>query len=75
LPEAIRLVELRVRVPRYQRDMLSYLAQRAGKSVDQVLARELEDVACSHSEELAAAVPRFALALAWPEGTGLRIEN
>jgi hypothetical protein len=68
LPEAIKLVELRARVPRYQRDMLHYLARRDGTSVDQVLARELEDVACAHSEELAAAVPGFALALAWPEG-------
>jgi mannose-1-phosphate guanylyltransferase len=30
LPEAIRLVELRARVPRYQRDMLRVLAQREG---------------------------------------------
>ena len=67
LPEAIRLVELRARVPRYRRDMLRYLAEREGTSVDQVLTRELEDVACAHSEELAAAVPGFALALAWPE--------
>jgi hypothetical protein len=65
LPEAIRLVELRARVPRYQRDMLGYLAQRAGVSVDRVLARELEDVACAHAEELAAAVPGFAAAMAF----------
>jgi hypothetical protein len=67
LPEAIRLVELRARVPRYQRDMLHYLAQRQGTSVDDVLTRELEDVACAHAEELAAAVPGFGFALAWPE--------
>jgi hypothetical protein len=41
LPEAIRLVELRARVPRYQRDMLRDLARREGTSVDAVLAREL----------------------------------
>ena len=34
--------------------------------VDEVLTRELEDVACAHAEELAAAVPGFAEALAWP---------
>ena len=56
-------------VPRYQRDMLRYFAQRDGTSVDQVLRRELEDVACAHSEELAAAVPGFALALAWRENS------
>jgi hypothetical protein len=35
--------------------------------VDEVLTRELEDVACAHSEELAAAVPGFAVALVWPD--------
>src|ERR1700686_1621552 len=44
LPEAIRLVELRARVPRYQRDVLRELARREGTSVDAVLTRELEDV-------------------------------
>lgn len=66
LPEAIRLVELRARVPRYQRDMLRYLARRGRTTVDQVLTRELEDVACAHSAELAAEVPGVATALAWP---------
>src|SRR5437588_748881 len=66
LPEAIRLVELRARVPRYQRDMLCYFAKRHGTSVDEVLTRELEDVACAHAEELAVAVPGFESALAFP---------
>ena len=66
LPEAIRLVELRARVPRYQKDMLHYFAQRHGTTVDEVLTRELEDVACAHAEELATAVPGFQSALAWP---------
>jgi len=62
LPEAIRLVELRARVPRYQRDMLQILAQREGTSVDAVLTRELEDVAHAHAKEL----PELIAALAWP---------
>ena len=66
LPEALRLVELRARVPRYQRDMLHYLAQRDGTSVDHVLTRELEDLACVHAEELRTAVPGFALAQGRP---------
>jgi len=65
LPEAVRLVELRARVPRYQRDMLGYLAKRDRMSVDRVLARELEDVACAHAEELATVVPGFAAAMAF----------
>lgn len=68
LPEAIRLVELRARVPWYQREMLRYLARRDETTVDAVLARELEDVACAHSEELTEAVAGFGTVLAWPEG-------
>ncbi len=49
LPEAIRLVELRARVPRYQRDVLRALARREGTSVDAVLTRELEGVASAHA--------------------------
>lgn len=67
LPEAIRLVDLRARVPRYQRDMLRYLAERDRTTIDEVLTRELEDVACAHAEELAAVVPGFDMAMVWPE--------
>jgi hypothetical protein len=66
IPEAIRLVELRARVPRYQRDVLRELARRDGTSIDAVLTRELEDVASAHAEELAAVLPDLAAALAWP---------
>jgi len=66
LPEAIRLVELRARVPRYQRDMLRELARREGTPVDAVLTRELEDVVSAHAEELAG-VPGLAMAMRWPE--------
>jgi hypothetical protein len=68
LPEAIRLVGLRARVPRYQREVLRALARREGTTVDAVLARELEDVACAHAEELGAAVPGLAVGLVWPGG-------
>lgn len=66
LPEAIRLVELRARVPRYQRDMLHYFGRRDGLSVDAVLTRELEDVAASYSDELKREVPGFGEAMHWP---------
>jgi len=65
LPEAIRLVELRARVPRYQRDVLRALARREGTSVDAVLTRELEGVASAHAEELAG-VPGLSMAMQWP---------
>ncbi len=67
LPEPIRLVELRARVPLYQREMLLCLARLNQTSVDEVLTRELEDVASAHAEELAALMPGFEDALAWPE--------
>ena len=66
IPEAIRLVELRARVPRYQRGVLRELARRDGTSIDAVLTRELEDVASAHAEELAKVLPELASALAWP---------
>jgi hypothetical protein len=65
LPEAIRLVELQARIPRYQRDMLRWFARRDETTVDAVLSRELEDVACAHAEELSAAVPGFEAAMGW----------
>ena len=67
MPEAIRLVELRARVPRYQTEMLQWLARRNQTSVDDVLARELEDVACAYAEEIASGVAGFELAMSWPE--------
>ncbi len=70
LPEAIRLVELRARVPRYQRDVLRALARREGTSVDAVLTRELEGVASAYRDELVGVVPELATALAWPDGAG-----
>jgi hypothetical protein len=76
LPEAIRLVELRARVPRYQRDVLRALARREGTSVDAVLTRELEDVACVYRDELVVEMPELADVLSWPEtdlGADLRV--
>ena len=68
LPEAIRLVELRARVPRYQKEMLRYLARREGTSVGAVLSRELEGMASARAEELAAAVPSVAAGLQFAGG-------
>jgi hypothetical protein len=71
LPEAIRLVLLRVRVPRYQRDVLVALARKHGTSVDAIVSRELEDVACAHAEELAESVPTLRVGLSWPDAEAL----
>lgn len=63
LPAAVRLVVLQVRVPRYQVETVVGVARRVGVSVDEVVSRELEDLACAHSEELAEAVPSLAVGL------------
>jgi hypothetical protein len=68
LPEAIRLIELRARVPRYQKEMLRYLVRQEGTSIGTILSRELEDMASTRAEELAAAVPSLAAALQFAGG-------
>jgi hypothetical protein len=68
LPEAIRLVELRARVPRYQKEMLWYLARQEGTSIGAVLSRELEGMASARAEELGEAVPLVAVALQFAGG-------
>lgn len=73
MPEAIRLVELRARVPRYQKEMLQWLARRNQTSVDDVLTRELEGVACAYAEELSSEVPGFEAAMSWPEGSAVDV--
>jgi len=66
LPEAIRTRELPARLPRYQVAMLEYFAEQRQMSVSNVLARELEDLASAHFEELSLAVDGFAEAFEWP---------
>ena len=67
MPQAIRSAELRVRLPRHHIEMLEYRADQPQTTVSGVLARELDGVAGAHNiEELSAALPGFAEAMAWP---------
>jgi hypothetical protein len=66
LPQAIRCAELRVRLPRHHIDMLGYRAEQQETTVSGVLERELDGIASAHIEELSAALPGFAEAMAWP---------
>jgi hypothetical protein len=66
LPRAIRSAELRVRLPRHHIEMLEYRADQQQTTVSGVLARELDGIASAHIEELSAALPGFAEAMAWP---------
>jgi hypothetical protein len=67
IPELVRLADLEVRIPRLEILALERLADRDGKSVDAVLARELLDVVSAHSEYLATEIPGFTAALRWPQ--------
>lgn len=67
LPEAVRLIDLHVRLPRHQVAMLEHFAERDRTTVSGVLARELDGVASANAEELSWAVAGFADALAWPD--------
>jgi hypothetical protein len=67
IPELLRLADLEVRIPRLEILALERLADRDGKSVDTVLARELLDVESAHSEYLATAIPGFTAGLRWPQ--------
>jgi hypothetical protein len=48
--------------------MLEYRAEQGRTTVSGVLARELDGIASANVDELSAAIPGFAEALAWPEG-------
>jgi hypothetical protein len=67
LPEAVRLIDLHVRLPWHHVAMLAHFAERERTSVSSVLARELDGVASTHADELSGAVIGFADALAWPD--------
>ncbi|HEX7151630.1 MAG TPA: hypothetical protein VF618_09100 [Thermoanaerobaculia bacterium] len=65
LPEDVRLVLMHVRLPRYQRDLFAALARKAGTSVDDVLARELEAAAAAHLDDLGKEVPALRIGMGW----------
>jgi hypothetical protein len=47
-------------------DLVEDRAYQQETSVSGVLTRELDGIACAHIEELSAALPGFAEAMAWP---------
>jgi hypothetical protein len=73
LPEAVRLIELHVRLPRHHVAMLTHFAERDHTSVSSVLARELDGVAGANADELSWAVTGFADALAWPDADSAQL--
>jgi hypothetical protein len=73
LPEAVRLIDLHVRLPRHQVAMLAHFAEREQTTVSNVLTRELDGVASANAEGLSWAVAGFADALAWPDAEGAQL--
>jgi hypothetical protein len=73
LPEAVRLIDLHVRLPRHQVTMLARFAERDQTTVSSVLARELDGVASAHADELSSIVAGFADALAWPDADAAQL--
>jgi CO/xanthine dehydrogenase Mo-binding subunit len=67
IPELLRLADLEVRIPRLEILALERIAERDGKSVDAVLARELLDFVSAHSDFLAKSIRGFKAALRWPQ--------
>lgn len=67
LPDAIRLTEVHLRLPRHQVAMLEHFAARDCSTVSAVVARELDGIASAHADELSWAVAGFTDALAWPD--------
>jgi hypothetical protein len=55
--------------------MLHYLARTNDATIDEILTRELEDVACTYADELSSAVPGFDAALAWPQTRSDSVER
>lgn len=67
LPASIRTENVQVRLPHYQVEMLTHLAQRDRTTISGVLARELDALASTHADELSVTIAEFRKALAWPE--------
>ena len=73
LPEAIRLIDVHLRLPRHHVAMLEHFAERDRSTVSAVLARELDGIASAHADELSWAVTGFTDALAWPDAEGAQL--
>jgi len=66
MPELLRLTELSVVLPRFEVAALRTVAEHERRTVDALLAAELLDFVSARSTWLAAEIPGFADALAWP---------
>ncbi len=66
IPELVRLTDLHVRVPRFGVLVLGRIAQREGSTINQVLARQLVDLAVAEADVLERSVSGISAAVRWP---------
>ncbi len=66
VPELVRLTDLHVRVPRFGVIVLGRIAQRDGTTINDVLARQLLDLAVGESAALERSVSGLSAAVRWP---------
>lgn len=66
LPPGLRTRRITARLPRYQADMLEYLATQLQTTVSHLLSQQLDDLASEHLDALSSALPDFVAAFAWP---------
>lgn len=66
IPELVRLTDLHVRVPRYGVVVAGRIALRDGTSIDQVVSRQLLDLAVNESDQHERSVAGLGSAIRWP---------
>lgn len=66
MPEMVRLTELRVRVPRYGVLVPGRLAQRHRTTINDIIARQLQDLTVAESDALENSIRGLSAAVRWP---------
>ncbi len=66
MPELVRLTDLQVRVPRFGVVALGRIAQRDRTTINEVVARQLLDLAVAESELLERSISGIGEAIRWP---------
>lgn len=66
MPELVRLTDLQVRVLQYGLIVLGRMAQHEGTTINEIVARQLLDLAVSEVETLERSVSGLGAAMRWP---------
>jgi hypothetical protein len=66
IPELVTLTNLHARVPGYGVLVLRRLAKRAGTTIDDILARQIRDLAATEAESFDLSIAGLDAAIRWP---------